>query len=93
MIEKKPNHTPKSQKWQDRPCSLLPETGQIEHAKTNSRGSLKKRPLKGRSIIVVLGIKNELIIMPEDQVWTVFFSTEGAMSSIGIPDTDITLIL
>ena len=77
----------------------LNENDEIYHYKTDEHGNVRtnKRAWAGLKATVILGTLNgterSVLISREVRIWTCLISTSGRVSSIGLPDKEVTLIL
>jgi hypothetical protein len=87
-----------TEKW-SQVCNLdinIQDTDILEYRKVNKRGIVQVRSIVNKPATVILGHKKtenkKITITKEDQVWTCYFNSRGVMSSISVPDVDITII-
>ena len=94
--EKHSNRPSASQRW-PHTCSIKLTPSHIEYGTTNARGSIYKTDFAGKTATVILGKKlpkkGEIVISQAASVWTVKFNSRGLMSSIGVPDVGITILV
>jgi len=77
----------------------LKENDELYHYKTDEHGNVRtnKRAWSGLNATVILGkvdrIDNNIFIKHGVKAWSCAISTSGRISSIGIPETDVTVII
>ena len=77
----------------------LNENDEIYHYKTDEHGNVRtnKRAWAGLNATVILGSFNSTdgrIFVPKgSRVWSCLISTSGRLSSIGLPESEVTVII
>ena len=90
-----PNRPSASKRW-PHACSIKLTPVHVEYGTTNARGSIYRANFAGKTATVILGKKRprngEIVIAQVVSVWTVAFNSRGLMSSIGVPEVEITIL-
>ena len=100
-MDRKSNRPSQSKEWpQNSDITIhLNENDEIYHYKTDGNGNVRtnKRAWSGLNATVILGnfdSTDEGILIPKGiKVWSCLISTSGRISSIGLPDTEVTVII
>jgi hypothetical protein len=101
LMDRKSNRPSQSKEWtQNLDVTInLTENDEIYQYRTDEHGNVRtnKRAWSGLNTTVILGDFNRTeigIFIPKGiRVWSCLISTSGRVSSIGLPDTEVTLII
>jgi hypothetical protein len=100
-MDRKSNRPSQSREWtQNLDVTIhLTENDEIYHYKTDENGNVRtnKRGWSGLNATVILGNFDRMctgIYIPKGtKLWSCLISTSGRISSIGLPETEVTVII